>query len=263
MQSRQNAAAFHTKILLPPHHNRLAHCGWQRQNYKTNQPQVSGETENAKGGTSSHCWKKELQDSPNSVAMLHSLHLQVSLLNVLTHEARFQPCLPAAINAGRKTGTGLLYSQTSPKQAQVYFSKVAVVKSLSVDTSMIRRLMLSTSSQTDEQGINTKIKLVILHVFSPHFWRVTSSGPWLRVVEAHRTLWKSKNLGFAVRRLEKGSSCQHFPCFPPLFPLLHLQAAFFPFLISSKNMQSDLVCKNANTVILKYKQLQKSVQSQL
>lgn len=40
MQSRQNAAAFHTKILLPPHHNRLAHHGWQRQNYKTNQPQV-------------------------------------------------------------------------------------------------------------------------------------------------------------------------------------------------------------------------------
>lgn len=69
---------------------------------------------------------------------------------------------------------------------------------------MIRRLILSTSSQTDEWGINTKIKLVILHVFSPPLWRVTSSG--LRVVQAHRTLWKSKNSGFAVRRLEKGSS---------------------------------------------------------
>lgn len=108
------------------------------------------ETEDAKGDRSSHCWRKELQDSPNSVAKLHSLHLQVSLLNVLTHEARFQPCLPAAINTGRKTGIGLLYLQTSPKQAQVYFSKVAVVKSLSVDMSVIRRLMLSTSSQTDE-----------------------------------------------------------------------------------------------------------------
>lgn len=148
---------------------------------KTN-PKSELETKDAKGHRSSHCWKKELQDSPNSVAMLHSLHLQVSVLNVLTHEARFQPCLPAAINSGRKTETGLLYSQTSPKQAQVYFSKVAVFKSLSVDMSMISRLVLSTSSQTDEWGIHTKIKLIILHVFSPHLWRVTSSGPWLRVV---------------------------------------------------------------------------------
>lgn len=69
---------------------------------------------------------------------------------------------------------------------------------------MIRRLTLSTSTQTDEWGINTKIKLFILHMLSPHLWRVTSSG--LRVVQAHRTLWKSKNLGFAVRWLEKGSS---------------------------------------------------------
>lgn len=106
-----------------------------------------------------------LQDSPNSVAMLHSLHLQVSVFEVLTHKVRFQPSLPAAINAGRKTGTALLYSQTSPKQTQVYFSKEAVIKSLSVDMSMIRRRMLSTSSQTDEWGINTKIELVILHVF--------------------------------------------------------------------------------------------------
>lgn len=183
-----------------------------------------------------------------------------SLMSSLT-EARFQPCLPAAINAGRKTETGLLYSQTSPPNKHKCFSKVAVFKSLSVDMGTIRRLMLSTSSQTDEWGINTKIKLVILHVFSPHLWRVTSSG--LRVVQAHRTLWKSKNSGFAVRWLEKGGSWQHFPCFLPLFPVLHLEAAFFPFHISSKNMQSDLVCKNANTVILKYKQLQKSVQSQL
>lgn len=226
-------------------------------------PKSELETEDAKGHRSSLCWKKELQDSPNSVAMLHSLHLRVSVLNALTHEAGFQPCLPAAIKAGRKTETGLLYSQTSPKQAQVYSSKVAIFKSLSVDMSMISRLMLSSSSQTDEWCINTKIKLVILHVFSPHLWRVTSSEPWLRVAQAHRALWKSKNSGFAVRWLEKCSSCQRFPYFPPLFPLLHLGAAFFPFHISTKSMQSDLVCKNANTVIFKYKQLQKSVQSQL
>lgn len=260
MQSRQNAAAFHTKILLPPHHNRLAHHGWHRQTYRTNQPQVRAGNKRCQRNRSSHCWKKELQDSPNSVAMLHSLHLQVSLLNVLTHEARFQPCLPAAINAGRKTETGLLYSQTSPKHAQVCFSKVAVFKSLSVDMGMDQEAYAFHQQSNWWMGNQHQ---VILHVFSPHLWRVTSSGPWVRVVQAHRTLWKSKNSGFAVRRLEKGMSWQHFPHFLPLFPLLHLEAVFFPFHISSKNMQSDLVCKNANTVILKYKQLQKSVQSQL
>lgn len=217
--------------------------GGRGKTTKQANPRSELETEDAKGHRSSHCWKKELQDSPNSVAMLHSCHLQVSVLNALTHEARFQPYLPAAINAGRKTETGLLYSQTSPKQAQVYFSKVAVFKSLSVDMSMISRLMLFTSSQTDEWGTNTKKKLVILPMFSPHLWRVTSSEPWLRVAQAHRTLWKSKNSGFAVRWLEKACSCQNFPCFPPLFPLLHLEAPFFPFHISTKSMQSDVVCK--------------------
>lgn len=139
--------------------------GGRGKTTKQTNPKSELETEDAKGHRSSHCWKKELQDSPNSVAMLHSFHLQVSVHNVFTHEARFQPCLLTAINAGRKTETGLLYLQTSPRQAKVYFSRVAVIKSLSVDMSMISRLMLSTSSQTDEWGINTKIKLVILHVF--------------------------------------------------------------------------------------------------
>lgn len=248
--------------MLPPHHNRLAHHEWQRQSYKTNQPQVRAGNKRCQGDRSAHCWKKEIQDSPNSVAMLHSLHLQVSFLMSSLTKPDFSLVypLPSTQEGKQKLAS---FTHKLPKQAQVYFSKVAVFKSLSVDKSMIRRLMLSTSRQTDEWGINTKIKLVILHVSSPHLWRVTSSGPWLRVVQAHRTLWKSKNSGFAVRWLEKGSSCQHFPCFLPLFPLIHLEAAFFPFRISSKNMQSDLVCKNVNIVILKYKQLQKSVQSQL
>lgn len=50
MQSRQNAAAFHTKILFPLHHNRLAHHGWQRQNYKTNQPQIRAVNKICQGG---------------------------------------------------------------------------------------------------------------------------------------------------------------------------------------------------------------------
>lgn len=254
---------FIPKYCEPPHHNRLASL-WVAEAKLQNKP------------TPSQSWKQKM---PRGTGLLtagkrsyRTLQIQwqcfthftckfLSLMSSLT-KPDFSLVYPLP-SAGRKTETGFLYSQTSPKQAQEYFSKVAVFKSLSVDMSTISRLMLSTSSKTDEQGINTKIKLVILHVFSPHFWRVTSSGPWLRVVQAHRALWKRKNLGFAVRRLEKGSSCQHFPCFPPLFPLLHLEAAFFSFLVSSKNMQSDLVCKNTNNVILKYKQLQKSVQSQL
>lgn len=78
------------------------------------------ETEDAKGHGSSHCWKKELQQSPNTVAMLHSLHLQVSVLYVLIHRARFQPHLPAATNVGMKTETGHLHSQTSPPNKQKF-----------------------------------------------------------------------------------------------------------------------------------------------
>lgn len=172
---------FITKYCCLPITTAWLTVGGRGKTANQNNPKSELETKDAKGHRSSHCWKKELQDSPNSVAMLHSLHLQVSVLNVLTHEARFQPCLPAAINAGRKTETGLLYSQTSPKQAQVYFSKVAVLKSLSVDMNMISRLMLSTSSRSDEWGINTKIKLVILHVFpssleSDKLWAMVKGG---------------------------------------------------------------------------------------
>lgn len=203
--------------------------GGRGKTTKQTNPRSQLETEDAKGHRSSHCWKKELQDSPNSVAMLYSCHLQVSVLNALTHKARFQPCLPAAINAGRRTETGLLYSQTSPKQAQVYFSKVAVFKSLPVDMSMISRLMLSTSSQTDEQGINTKIKVVILHVFSPHLWRVTSSEPWLRVAQDYRTLWKSKKLGICCSAAGEGQFLSAFSLFSSPLPTAPSRGSFFPF----------------------------------
>lgn len=82
--------------------------------------------------------------------MLHSLHLRVSVLYVLIHQARFQPHLPAATNVGMKTETGHLHSQTSPpKQAEVHFSKVTAFKSLSVDMNTISRVMLSTSKVMD------------------------------------------------------------------------------------------------------------------
>ena len=134
-----------------------------------------------------------------------------------------------------------------PKQAQVHFSKVTAFKSLSVDMNTISRLMLSTSSQTDGWGINTKIKLPILDVFSPHLWRVPSSGPWLRVAQAHRALWNNKSLGLLLEG-RRAVLVSIFLVFLPPSPLLHLEASFFPFCVSSKSMQSDLVCKNANTV---------------
>lgn len=80
--------------------------------------------------------------------MLHSLHLHVSVLNVLIHKARFQPHLPTAINMGMKTNWPPSLKHP-PKQAQVHFSKVTAFKSLSVDMSMIGRLMPSTSKRMD------------------------------------------------------------------------------------------------------------------
>lgn len=97
-------------------------------------------------GTGPLTARKKLQESPNTVAMLHSLHLRVLVPDVLIHQARFQPPLPTAINAGMKTET-VLHSQIPSKQAQVHFSKVTAFKSLSVDRNTVSRLMLSTSTQ--------------------------------------------------------------------------------------------------------------------
>jgi len=156
-----------------------------------------------------------------------------------------------------------------PKQAQVHFSKVTAFKSLSVDMNTTSRLMPSPGSQTDGWGINTKTKLPIPHMVSPHLWQMPSSRPWLRMEQAHRAIWKSKSLGLLLEGRRKAVLVSIFPVFSfpgflPASSLLCLEAAFFPFCISYKSMQSDLVCKNANTVnFLKYKQLQKSVESQL
>lgn len=249
MQSRQSAAAFHTKIqqcCLPITTGWLTMGGRGKATKQTN-PKSELETKDAKGTGLLTAGKRRYRTLQTQWQCFTHFTCKFHFLMSSLTKPDFSLVYPLPSTQEGKQKLASFTHKHPQTSTSVFFQGTSF--KITFSWQEYDQEAYAFHQQTDEWGINTKIKLVILHVSSPHLWRVTSSGPWLRVVQAHRTLWKSKNSGFAVRWLEKGSSCQHFPCFLPLFPLLHLEAAFFPFHISSKNMQSDLVCKNVNIVI--------------
>lgn len=149
-RTRQNPPAFHTKIPLPPHRNRLAHCGWQRQDYETNQPQVRAENRRCQGA-----WVLSLLEKGTTGiskysgnASLTSLAGFLSLMSSFT-KLDFSLVYPLPSMWEWKQKLASLAHKNPPKQAQVHFSKVTAFKSLSVDVNTTSRVMLFTSSQTD------------------------------------------------------------------------------------------------------------------
>lgn len=153
-----------------------------------------------------------------------------------------------------------------PKQAQDDFPKVSAFKSLSVDMSIINRLIF-TSKLTERAS--TPKQNSLSQVFSSSLDIAKLLAMAKGCAGSQSSLKKQKNSGLLWEGRRTAVLVSFFlpfpfPVFFPSSPLLHLEATFFPFLSFSQGMQSDLVCKNANTVhFLKYKQLQKSVESQL